>query len=357
MSVGLCMIVRNEEKVIERSLRSAFQFVDCWCIVDTGSTDRTMEIVRRVAKECGKPGSLHESKWVNFGHNRTEALELARNYMDWILMMDADDSLEGAFRKEILDSRVAGYTLQIKCASLVYRRPQLFNSQFPWKYVGALHEYATCVGPQEPYPDTLWVIARTEGFRSSDPQKYHKDAELLEQELQAPHCDRARTLFYLAQSYKDSGQTEKALDRYRERADFTEGWNEEIYVSCLYIIRLTTDPQEKLRYAWKAQQVNPRRRDVPYELLTWARRQGVWSQEIYALGLAFQDAIMHTRYLFVFHDAYSYKYEDELSIVAYYTGHYVESKRYAEYALEHCTPDQRDRIQTNVQFAVSKMDS
>lgn len=355
MKVGLCMIVRNEERVIERALRSAFPYVDTWSIVDTGSTDQTIEIIRRVAKECEKSGVLHSSKWVNFGHNRTEALQLARGYMDWILMMDADDSVEGVFSKDVLDSAVAGYTLQIKCGTLIYRRPQLFNATFPWKYVGALHEYATCSGPQQPYPDTLWMIARTEGFRSGDPQKYHKDAELLEQELQAPGCDRGRTLFYLAQSYKDSGQTDKAIQRYRERIEFP-GWSEEAYVSCLYLVRLLDDPQEKLRYAWKAQNVNPSRRDVPYEILRWARTNNIWSQEIYAMGLVFQKATLNNGHLFTFQEAYTYKYEDELSIVAYYTGHYAESKRWALYALESCLPEQRERIENNVRFAVSKMD-
>jgi glycosyltransferase involved in cell wall biosynthesis len=75
---GVCMIVKDEENVIERALRSVLRTVDTWCIVDTGSTDKTKEIIQKVADELGKVGHLYDRKWVNFGHNRSEALTLAK---------------------------------------------------------------------------------------------------------------------------------------------------------------------------------------------------------------------------------------------------------------------------------------
>lgn len=47
--IGLCIIVKNESEVIERCLRSSLQYMDTYCIVDTGSTDNTIEIIKRVA--------------------------------------------------------------------------------------------------------------------------------------------------------------------------------------------------------------------------------------------------------------------------------------------------------------------
>ena len=75
--VTLVMIVKDESRVIERCLASVLPVIDSWVIVDTGSTDDTKEKIKKFFDNVGIPGELHESKWVNFGTNRTEALELA----------------------------------------------------------------------------------------------------------------------------------------------------------------------------------------------------------------------------------------------------------------------------------------
>jgi glycosyltransferase involved in cell wall biosynthesis len=68
------MIVRDEALVIDRCLSSVAPFIDYWVIVDTGSTDNTPVLVEKTL--AGIPGELHHRPWKNFGHNRTEALEL-----------------------------------------------------------------------------------------------------------------------------------------------------------------------------------------------------------------------------------------------------------------------------------------
>ena len=70
---------------------SVTPLIDSWVIVDTGSTDGTQKIIREYLKDI--PGNLYERPWVNFSHNRNEALELAKGKADYILFMDADDKL------------------------------------------------------------------------------------------------------------------------------------------------------------------------------------------------------------------------------------------------------------------------
>ena len=112
--LGLCMIVKNEEHIIERALRSCLSQMDTFCIVDTGSTDKTKEIIQKVSDELGIKGHTYDRPWVNFGHNRSEALELARNHMTWAFMLDADDVLEGIIDRELLKEDIGGYKIQIK---------------------------------------------------------------------------------------------------------------------------------------------------------------------------------------------------------------------------------------------------
>src|ERR1700683_2093353 len=88
ISLCLCMIVKNESGVIERALHSIMPYIDYWVICDTGSTDQTQQII--IQTLAGIPGELHHVPWVNFGHNRTVALQIARKKADYMLIMDAD---------------------------------------------------------------------------------------------------------------------------------------------------------------------------------------------------------------------------------------------------------------------------
>ena len=75
MRICLNMIVRDEAAVIERCLRSARPYIQAWAVSDTGSSDGTQDIVRRVLGDL--PGELIERPWIDFAANRNEALQLA----------------------------------------------------------------------------------------------------------------------------------------------------------------------------------------------------------------------------------------------------------------------------------------
>ncbi|EHP44847.1 family 2 glycosyl transferase, partial [Cupriavidus basilensis OR16] len=94
--ICLNMIVKNEAPVIARCLASVKPWIDRWVIVDTGSTDGTQALVREVMGKL--PGTLHERPWIDFAHNRNEALALARACSegharadDYVLFIDADE--------------------------------------------------------------------------------------------------------------------------------------------------------------------------------------------------------------------------------------------------------------------------
>ena len=95
--VSLCMIVKNEERTIRACLESVQPFVREICLLDTGSSDRTVEI----ALECG--AKVSEIAWPDsFAAARTESMRTAVG--KWIMWVDADDTMPLATGETILQA-------------------------------------------------------------------------------------------------------------------------------------------------------------------------------------------------------------------------------------------------------------
>src|SRR6201999_3751974 len=99
------------------------------------------------------------------------------------------------------------------------------------------HEYLECSAPfTQAKLEGIVNRPRSDGARSADPQKYQKDAALLEEALRVePNNQRYR--FYLAQSYRDAGRPDKAHEHYAKRAA-AGGWAEEAWYSLFEVARL-----------------------------------------------------------------------------------------------------------------------
>ncbi len=118
-SLCLCMIVRDEAAVIERLLGSLRGLIDTWVICDTGSVDGTPALIAQALS--GIPGELHERPWQDFGHNRTELMRLARGTADYLLLLDADMTIEQSAALPKLDADA--YLLR-EAGSLDFRGPR-----------------------------------------------------------------------------------------------------------------------------------------------------------------------------------------------------------------------------------------
>jgi len=350
--IHLVMIVKDEENVIERSLKATLPHVQSWSIVDTGSTDSTKEIIRRVTAEYGKPGTLHERPWVNFGHNRSEALELARSSSpdaQWLFMIDADDIFVGSFHT-LLDQALDAYTIKLRQANIEYRNILLFNANSNWVYHFPVHEYPFLHNAKTAPLEGLFIESRREGARSRNPNKYEDDALMLEEHFKA--CGSDRAAFYAAQSWRDAGNTISAIHWYDIRA-VMGGWKDEVYVSYLNLIRLTDDLESKIAYAWKAIAADPIRKEVPHAILEAFRKKSVWSLQAYALGLlAFQSKEVPDA-LFLDTDVHIYKFYDEFSICAFYTGHKDIAQESVKLTLLSAPKEEEERLFKNIEFIYS----
>lgn len=326
--VGLVMIVRDEEAVITRALQSALPFITTWLVVDTGSTDRTREIVRETL--AGLSGEVIDRPWVNFGHNRTEALRLCEGRMDWAIMLDADDNLAGTPPPEALWQKqdLDGIAMRIKHSNIWHQRVQIFRMGRGWVYRGVVHEYPECEGVAKPtiglLPIETYMETRCEGVRSRNPRKYLDDAAILEAELARSPSD-SRTLFYLAQSYRDAGQPTDAARRYAEYLDRGGGSDQERYIAMMNLISLVGAPAAKLELAWRAVDLCPTRVEAPFTVLQTWREQG-WpvTAQVWALAKAVENRVSESSWLFVNPSVYEWAFDNEIAVAAFARGCYRE---------------------------------
>ena len=227
------MIVRDEAPVIRRCLESVRPVIDHWVIVDTGSGDGTQEIIGQHLRTV--PGEVIERPWISFAHNRTEAIRFALGRADYVLVIDADETLE--LDAELPPLRCDSYAADVHHGSYVYRRRMLLRSALPWRYEGVVHEAAVCeTARSEGYLPGVRTVHHKDGARSRDPRTYDRDAAALEQALRVDPCN-SRTVFYLAQSHRDAGNLQEALGWYRKRIAMG-GWRDEVWFSLYQIARI-----------------------------------------------------------------------------------------------------------------------
>lgn len=234
------MIVKNESHIIVETLRNvcaAIRFTT-YQISDTGSTDGTQGLIRDFFAELGLSGELTEDAWVDFGTNRTQVLQKAYQKTDYVLMWDADDRVHGTLVFPTpLDADEYGFRFQ--SGAMCFRRTQLFNNRKRWKYTGVLHEYAECLEARRPYQmieGDYYFAANSLGARALDPEKYAKDAAVLEAACLKAEAEKdpiaARYAFYCANSYRNTSDREKTIEFYKKVLTM-KGWLQEKYMACL----------------------------------------------------------------------------------------------------------------------------
>lgn len=243
MTLCLAMIVKNESHLIQKTLQNIYDHVPLhyWIIADTGSTDNTRELIQAFFDEKRLPGELITQEWVNFGHNRTQLLDYAFQRTDYLFLFDADDTIHGTLKlPNVLLSDA--YLCTFRTSSGSYTRPCIISNRKRWYYTGVLHEYLDTDEERQGSileGDYYFESGRT-GARNLVPDKYLKDAQLLEQEMNTETNSklRARYMYFCAQSYRDHGDSESAIQWYRKYLGDPDGNQDDRYTACITLAEL-----------------------------------------------------------------------------------------------------------------------
>jgi tetratricopeptide (TPR) repeat protein/predicted GH43/DUF377 family glycosyl hydrolase len=353
--IVLVQILKNEHHIIKRCLDAALPVIDAVCICDTGSTDDTVKIVTQFIKEHKLPGLVKSQKWLNFGYNRTLSFKTAKNFIKklgwkldetYALFLDADMILQVKpdFDKSKLD--LGGYEIIQFDTYMRYPNIRLAKLYFDWRSICVTHEYWEAFEPIDNEPvtahrkgtqlpnknqkkadcptdllQTLVIDDRGDGGSKGD--KSERDIRLLLQGIKDEPEHYARYTFYLAQSYRDSGKYDEAINWYKKRTE-AGGWYEEIWYSMYQIGHCygkKKDWAQAVEWYLKAYQYNPRRAEPICAIATHYRHEGANHVTAMFVKMGLQITYPHTEKLFLEQAVYDYRFWEELSIAGFYTPH------------------------------------
>lgn len=354
-TLGVALIVKNEEKIIERALSSCKGIVDKIIICDTGSTDSTVDKIKDFAEINHIEYEIYEKEWKNFGWNRTELLKLAKDKTDYLLLLDADMTpiISKDFNKEklIADAYYLHYL-----GNLDYAQVLLINNRLNWKYVGVTHEYIHS-NEAKTYKtlEEIKIQHLFDGTNRKD--KSERDRKLLLQGIK-DEPNNSRYHFYLGQSYKDLGDYEKAIEYYL-KAIKLESWAEQEFY-CKYQIGNCYEKLGKINEAktfyLTAWEFRPTRAEPLYKLAFLCR-----CREEYQQGYLFAKKGLEIPYpkdlLFIEKSIYIWNLLFEKSICSYHLGKYQEAYDECKKLMNIPEVSESIKIQNriNIQFSEQKL--
>lgn len=314
MTYAVVAIVRNESENIDRFIAAVKPYISAATIVDTGSTDDTLDAM--YSFDC--PVTVESRPWVNFGHNRSEAFAIARNTATWILALDCDMTVE-IDPDFVPDPAVDAYMIKMGSADFEYRLPLVLRGDLPWESRGAVHEYTTL-------PDRAYVGVPTDKVRvtmhggdRSSREKSLWHLSMLEAEL-VEHPDDARTVFYWGNTLKDLHDP-RALAAYERRMKMG-GYDEEVFCSMLYYARLLPTWPAQLQALIKVWEYRPQRLEPVYEIVKALNARG---EHRAAYQFASVPIVVPPDNLFLEAGIYRWGLKFEKSISAWWCGHRAEA--------------------------------
>lgn len=228
------MIVKNEEKTLERCLESIKDAVDEIIIVDTGSDDRTKEISRKYTEK------IYDFTW-------NDDFSVARNYsfskatMDFCMWMDADDLiLQEDLDKFIeykktasnsVDTIMMKYNISFDIngnPTFSYYRERIVRNCKNNKWKGAIHEVIIPFG-NIVYTDIAITHKKMENKNPS------RNLDIYEKMLSSGKKLDARHQFYYAKELYYNGKFDKAINEFEKFLNDKSGWIENKIDACEHL--------------------------------------------------------------------------------------------------------------------------
>jgi glycosyltransferase involved in cell wall biosynthesis len=352
--IALVMMIKNEEKRITVSFDSVKDVTDTFIILDTGSVDNTIPIVREYCKNNNINLHLKEEPFVNFEVSRNVLLDFAdevlnSNQKRFLLQLDCNDELQNKENlikfAENFNGPQTGFHLKQKWFTGksvdTYFNIRMVLSHCDWRYKGVVHEYI-CRGKKVKndssdiirLDDIILFQDRTKDDDKSF-KRFTRDKNLLYAEYLKNPND-SRTLFYLAQTCGCLDLKHEAYQYYLLRIR-EEGFIEEIFHSYNRlgeIARSLNHPwEESLNFYLKAFQHSQRAEPLVNIAEYYLRHNYLGESKPDYLSsymfskMACELIFPYNQILFIDRQCYTYKRYHVLGQCSYYIGRFKDGKQ------------------------------
>lgn len=267
-SLGLCMIVKNEEKMLPDCLDSVKAIVQEILIADTGSDDRTAQIAQSYGARV-----IHVDWQQDFSHARNTALRHAKS--DWLLLLDADERLVQedipALLNFIATTTLDGAHMMIHNrigkdggSVSVHQALRLLRNNGQYQYAGAIHEQIRRIDgqPAADYFGLLPVRIQHWGYMDDvvlEKGKRARNLPLLQNELES-NPDNGFMLFNLGNEYlaiHDYQHAWEAFSRSLQHADVREAYVPHLYYRGAMCLNILHRPQQAIQLLTKGLALYP----------------------------------------------------------------------------------------------------
>lgn len=242
--INLLIMVKNAGDSFKQVLLDNLPFIDRWTILDTGSTDNTINIINEVLTDK-KPGNLYREPFLNFRDSRNRCIELAGKSCVFNIMLDDTYVIHGNLREFLTIARndkiADSYSILIKGLDMYYTSNRIAKSERNLKYIYTIHEVLehnlNVSIPNKKLKglpsnlDSIYIEDRISTYMQDRTNaRKLKDLECLFDEMKK-EPENPKHIYYTAETYLCLYDYKNAYEYYKKRSEFNgniKGHNEEV---------------------------------------------------------------------------------------------------------------------------------
>ena len=217
-------MVKNGGQQFADMLKENMQYIDTWTILDTGSTDNTIDIITQTLVPF-KKGSLYQEPFINFRDSRNRLIELAGNACKYLIMLDDTYVLKGnlkTFLNEVRGDQFGNsFTVYIKSDDVEYGSNRILKSICNLRYKYKIHEVIQDndnINVVVPINICTIHDGRFEYMEKRTMDRKTLDLQLLQEEIDEDP-NNPRSYYYMGQTYNLLEKYDLAFNYFMQRAD------------------------------------------------------------------------------------------------------------------------------------------